>query len=150
MKGQPQSPANRRGYTLVEVMIVLAIIASMIGFGWHSYRQHQIATMLTLLRTNMMTNVAFLEQYYDEHGQYKATPSTWPTLPVQIFSGLGRTYVIKFSTTPRNTDPGRFVLRASWYDANNGLLLDYMDINQDMLVKHCYFEGGKEVCVLMK
>lgn len=59
-----------RGFTLIELMIVLAIIAIVIAFGYPSYREHVKKTRRAEGMGQLLELADIMERYYSDQGTY--------------------------------------------------------------------------------
>ena len=60
------------GFSLIELLVVLAIIAILAGFTYPSYRQHQLRSVVTEARLSLQTMATTQEQMRLKHGRYQS------------------------------------------------------------------------------
>lgn len=134
-----------RGFTLLEVLLCLLLMASLSGMAVWLYREQQHRAERAAVAALLQQNAVFLEQYFSENGSYKASPTSWPPLPHTQYPAQGSaSYVLLFGTLPRNTDNGYYVLRASGVGEQRG----YLELLQTGVLKYCEAQGSGEYCRL--
>jgi len=97
-------PGHRRGFTLIEVMIVVAIIGILTAVAYPSYRDYTTRGALTDGINGLSTMRAQMERHYMDNRSY-ATVSTFTT-PCASSPPSGRTFggfLITCSGTPTAT-----------------------------------------------
>jgi type IV pilus assembly protein PilE len=72
-------PANRsriaRGFTLIELMIAVAIVAILVAVALPSYRDYVLRGQLADARNLLSSTAARLEQFYQDNRNYGSTAS---------------------------------------------------------------------------
>lgn len=138
----------RRGFTLLELLLVLALLGILSAAALPAYQGYvqrsQRAQAIALLQENAM----FLEEFYHRHGSYKLTPTRWPLLPATVSPLDGEPqYQLAFGSTPRNTDDGYYVLRATRLQARDET--EVITLTQTGIMKLCLRRDGVDQCELV-
>lgn len=95
---------DARGFTLIELMIVVAVIAILAAIAYPSYQEHVRKTRRAQARVDLMETVQQLERYYSARNTYAAFPNT------SIRNTQPNFYTVSFSGTP---DATTFLLQAA-------------------------------------
>jgi general secretion pathway protein G len=111
----PTHSGKRRGYTLIEMMIVMAIISILVAIAVPLYQKALIRTKESLLKNNLFTLRTVIDEYtFDK----KKAPQTLQDLvtggylravPVDPITGSDQTWRIVMEdalTSVDQTDPG--------------------------------------------
>jgi len=117
----PRTRSGRRGFTLVELMIVMAIVTILVSIAVPLYQKSIVAAKESVLRQNLFTLRTVIDEYtYDK----QKAPQTLEDLvsagylrqiPVDPITGSGRTWKIIMEdalTTVNQTEPGIFDVRS--------------------------------------
>ncbi len=102
------NPIRRKqsGFTLLELMIVVAIIAILAAIAYPSYQEHVRKSRRTQAQVDMQETVQKLERYYSARNSYANFVSNGGV----ISSTQTQFYTISFSGTP---DATTFTLQAA-------------------------------------
>ena len=119
-------PRRQSGFTLIELMIVIAIIGILIGVAVYGFRSAQKAGNETATRQNIQTLAAIEIQYHTTHGRTFATFEQLLSekLVSNKFEGnppITDGYVLTLKVVPKSaTAPSSFTLNADPQDSNSG------------------------------
>lgn len=84
------------GFTLIELMIVVAILAVLATIAFTSYREQVVKSRRAAATTCLQERAQFMERYYTTHLSYTGAPAP----PAQCGPDLNPFYTISFSTAP--------------------------------------------------
>ncbi|MCE2596527.1 type IV pilin protein [Motilimonas cestriensis] len=94
---------NQQGFTLIEIMITVAIVGILAAIAYPSYMQY-VLTSSRAQATTELTEIANLqEQYYLDHNRYAASLDQLGYTSSAITTENGR-FNIKVSSTDREID----------------------------------------------
>ncbi len=99
------------GFSLVELMVALAIAAIIAAFAVPAYRDHTLRSYLPEMSSSLQLSALRLEQYYQDHRSYRNGTECGVTLP--------RSERFSFSCTVPE-DGQSFLLTATGRDAMVG------------------------------
>lgn len=63
----------QRGFTLIEMMIVVAILAILAAFAVPSYRQYVIKSNRNEVKSDLLSEMNYQEQYFAQNNKYDTT-----------------------------------------------------------------------------
>ena len=132
-----------KGAGLLQLLAGLCVALILVSLALPAYREYVLRSRHGEVVAMLQQNALFLEAHYQRHGSYKATPTRWPVLPYSQSGVAENVYRIDFGSTPRNTDEGYFLLKASSTDGEWELSL-----TQTGVLKRCRKQGGRETCVI--
>jgi general secretion pathway protein G len=112
---------NRRGYTLVEIIIVLTIISIMVSIAVPMYQKAILRTRETVLRNNLFSIRTVIDEYtYDKQKapqslQDLVTEGYLRQVPEDPITGSNQSWKIIMEdalTSVSQTEPGMFDVRS--------------------------------------
>jgi type IV pilus assembly protein PilE len=121
---------RQRGFTLIEVLIVVAIIAILAGIAVPSYTKYVTRSKIQEATTNLLASRVKMEQFFQDNRAYPTSCAVAPTVPtaVQIQVPLGTYFDI---TCPATGNPNTYIIRAQGKDPSvTGLRLEINEANQ--------------------
>jgi len=114
--------ANQGGFTLIELMIVLALISVLAGMGVVQYRNSVQHTQESVLRTDLFRMRDAIDQYYADKNKYPASLDTLVSdgymrrIPEDPFTHSTDTW----QTVPAEADPANPTAEPGIYDVKSG------------------------------
>ena len=90
------------GFTLIELMIVVAIIAIIAAIAYPSYQESVRKAKRADAQTTLMELSQFMERHYTSNGRYLKADDTAPDLPFNTApkDGGAKSYDLSFANTP--------------------------------------------------
>ncbi len=90
------------GFTLIEVMIVVAIIGILAAIAYPSYQDHVRKSRRADAQTALLELAQFMERHYTTNGRYLTSANAAPALPFSEAPKDGTTkfYDLGFTATP--------------------------------------------------
>ena len=101
---------RRRGVTLLELLVTLALVGILAGLAYPSYRGHLLRAHRIEAIEALLAIAAAQERFHLQHGRYAEgfEPAVTPGLPLHPVTN-GARYELRVSTAP----PARYAARAS-------------------------------------
>ncbi len=90
---------KQTGFTLIEVMITVAIVGVLAAIAYPSYQSHVVKTRRAAAKSCLMELAQWMERYYTTNMSYAG--ATLPTTQCQL--DLSGYYSFAFDTTPTTT-----------------------------------------------
>ena len=113
---------NQRGFTLIELMVVLSLIVVLTTIGMVQYRNSQIFAKEAVLREDLFRMRDAIDQYYADKNQYPATLDALVSegylrkLPDDPFTRNSTSW----QTVPAEPDPNNPTAEPGVYDVKSG------------------------------
>ena len=118
-----------RGFTLIELMVVMSIIVTLATIGLVQYRQSVIFARESVLKDDLFKMKEAIDQYYADKNQYPAaiddlvSSGYLRALPKDPFTGSSSTW----QTIPAEPDPNNPAATLGIYDVKSGSEATAMD-----------------------
>ena len=110
------------GFTLIELMVVLALITTLAAIGMNQYRNSQIYAKEAVLKEDLFRMRDAIDQYYADKNQYPATLDALVSdgylrkLPEDPFTKNSTSW----QTVPAEPDPNNPTTEPGVYDVKSG------------------------------
>ena len=131
---------NVAGFTLMEAMVVIIIIAILAAIAIPSYHRFILNAHLKEAKTTLIEDARFLERYYTQNARFTQNATTWPPLPY-----LNTDYFnISFKGTARGAAANTFRLQA--IAKNTVEEPRYLTIDQNHIIQECIKVGSSTRC----
>lgn len=94
--------SRMRGFTLIEVMIVVVIIGILAAIAYPSYQEHVRKARRADAQTALLELAQFMERHYTANGRYLTADDAAPDLPFDEApkDGSSKYYDLSFAATP--------------------------------------------------
>jgi general secretion pathway protein G len=118
----PDYPIPERGFTLIELMIVLSLIVILATMGMTQYRNSITHSKEAVLKEDLFRLRDAIDQYYADKNQYPSTLDALVSehylrsLPEDPFTRSSSTW----QTVPAEPDPNNPTAEAGVYDVKSG------------------------------
>ena len=118
----------KKGYTLLELMIVVAIVGILVSLAIPNFQQSAMKAKETALKQNLFTMRAVLDQYYADRGDYPDSLESLVeaqylrSIPMDPFTKSSTTWVEIFEEQEEGDDSP-----AGVYDIKSGSEADAVD-----------------------
>lgn len=117
-----------KGFTLIEMMVVVAIVGILAAIAYPLYTKYVENGRVTEGKSLLMNNAQFMQSWYLDKGTYAAAPTT--SFPSSKENS--QYYTFGFSGTP---DATTFSIKAT--PTNKHTTTDYLIVDQDNNLKSC-------------
>ena len=132
--------ASAAGYTLLETMVVVAIIAILAAISASIYHQYVLNARLHNAKMALMENAQYLERYYAQHARFTQNATTWPPLKATSTDYFN----ISFKGTARGAAANTYRLQAVAKDTVEEPR--YLTIDQNHTLLECERVGSSTRC----
>lgn len=96
---------KKQGFTLAELMIVVAVIGVLVAIAYPNYQNYVIRTKRANMMADLQNMAGQIESKKMMHGSYANIPATTLTAITSSLSGESqRLYAVALSPTPLNND----------------------------------------------
>jgi general secretion pathway protein G len=116
------SRIHQRGFTIIELLVVLALISILATMGMAQYRQGIVHAREAVLKTDLFDLRDAIDQYYADKNQYPGSLDSLVTdgylrrIPVDPFTNAADTW----QTVPSEPDPNNPTAAPGIYDVKSG------------------------------
>jgi type IV pilus assembly protein PilE len=101
-----QSQGRAPGFTLIELMVAMAIVAILTAIAYPSYRNYVIRGQLTTATNALSAMQANMERYFQDNRTYLATGTFTPpcaVTPSPTYGSTGSTFTVSCPTLTATT-----------------------------------------------
>lgn len=118
----PNYPIREHGFTMIELMVVMALIAILATIGMAQYRSSVIYSRESVLKEDLFRLRDAIDQYYADKGQYPSTLDALVSdgyvrkIPEDPFTRSNTTW----QSVPAEPDPNNPTAEAGVYDVKSG------------------------------
>ena len=93
--------AKQRGFTLIEVVVTVAIVALLAAIALPSYTAYVLRSNRTEARTTLLEAAAWMERWRTQSGRYDMPPPAAPGVPPPLpFTQVPATGAAKYTIAP--------------------------------------------------
>jgi general secretion pathway protein G len=121
-RGARASAQDAAGFTIIELLVVLALISILATMGMAQYRNGVIHAREAVLKTDLFNLRDAIDQYYADKGQYPGSLDTLVSdgyirkVPVDPMTNAADTW----QTIPSEADPNNPTAPVGIYDVKSG------------------------------
>ncbi|MFV2028691.1 type IV pilin protein [Neisseria sp. S1] len=106
----------QKGFTLIEMMIVVVVLAILATIAYPSYQKYIRDTRLESARADLLHNAQLMERYYAQHARYPTDKDNIALQQNKYFSISLETPNNKNQCTNNSPENCGFMLKASYKD----------------------------------
>jgi type IV pilus assembly protein PilE len=94
--------SGMRGFTLIELMIAVAVVGILAAIAYPSYQEHVRKARRADAQSALLELAQFMERHYTANGRYLTAAGVAPNLPFAEApkDGSSKYYDLSFSATP--------------------------------------------------
>lgn len=146
------------GFTLIELMIVIAILGVLIAVGLTSFRTSQMRARDSRRKNDLRQIASALELYYNDKGLYPANDTSWKIKGcgtgdnqvcewgMAMTDSKGTIYMVKLPGDPSSARSYRYVKSGTSYKLYASLEMGLQDIDYSSTIASNNYPCGSGTC----
>ncbi|QRN41856.1 MAG: prepilin-type N-terminal cleavage/methylation domain-containing protein [Neisseriaceae bacterium] len=134
---------NNRGFTLIEIIVVLIVLAVIATWGIASFQKYTQRAKLMAAKSAMLENANYLENFYSKYYRYNnraesGSTCLWPVLPKTKIPGFN----IAFSTSaPVSCQTQSYIIYAIPDEQSQNKRSSYLKMDENKNIALCVSQG---------
>ena len=96
--------SGMRGFTLIELMIAVAVVGILAAIAYPSYQEHVRKARRADAQTALLELAQFMERHYTANGRYLTTAGAAPVLPFDAAPKDGATKYYNIDSDPSGSN----------------------------------------------
>jgi type IV pilus assembly protein PilE len=142
-----KSPMAHRGFTLIELMVVLAIVAILFAIAVPSYRDFMLRSRLRVAQTDLIALSVAAENFLQRQLRYPGDPAVDTAAVRALYRSWSPTQdgLFNYKYTPTGTPVNGYTLEAEWLDEDSrlaGCSIGLTSANVRTMSDECGNAGG--------